>query len=103
MSRKPRLDAANRTRASVICSKQQKLILEEAAAARGTDLSTMLLAFALNGLGAFGTADKKTIGALAGEIPVIINGEVGATLRARAAKHGVPPERMLELLLGAGG
>ena len=98
MSRKPRLDAENRTRASVICSRQQKIILEEAAAARGTDLSTMLLAFALNGLGAIGDKKKSPH-----EIPVIINGKVGATLRAKAAEQGVPPERMLELLLGAGG
>lgn len=101
MSRKPRLDAENRTRVGVICSKQQKLLMEAAAAARGTDLSTMMLTYALSGLGVLGAADRGE--SAVGNVPVIINGTVGATLRARAAAQGVPPDRMLELLLGAGG
>lgn len=100
MSRKPRLDAKNRTRVSVICSTQQKELMEAAAVERGTDLSTMLLTYALSGMGVLAAADrgKKAVE----NLPVLINGSVGAKLRARAEQQGVPPERMLELLLGAG-
>jgi len=105
MSGKPRLDAEvrkNRTRVGVNCSKQQKTLMEAAAVERGTDVGTLMLTYTLNGIGVLAAADTgKADGKV--DVPVIINGTVGATLRARAAAMGVPPERILELLLGAGG
>lgn len=101
MSRKPRLDAENRTRVGVICSKQQKALLEAAAKRAGTDLGTLILTYALRGLGALAAADHGP--QELADAPVIINGRVGAALRARATEQGVPPDRMLELMLVAEG
>lgn len=78
------------------CSTQQKALLVDAAERSGCDLTTLILSHALIGA-------ARVPGVSAGEAPLIINGSVGAKLRARAAEQGVPPERLVEMLLIAGG
>ncbi len=83
-------------RINLQCSREQKSQLVEAAQRAGCDLTTLILSHALAGA-------ARTAGAAPGDTPVIINGAVGTKLRARAAEQGVPPERMLEMLLIAMG
>jgi hypothetical protein len=96
MPPRKRIDAENRTRIPVVCSKQQKLMLEAAAVRSGCDLSTLILTYTLRGIGALGVTE--VVGE-ASDAPVIVNGTIGARLRARAIEQGVQPDRMLELLL----
>lgn len=100
MPPRKRIDADSRDRININCSKQQKVLLEKAAERSGADLSTLMVGYALRGIGALGAADRGEESAV---MPVIVNDKVGAALRARAAEHGVPPDRMLELLLMAEG
>ncbi len=86
----------DRARVSLTCTKQQKAILVEASKRASCDLNTLILTHALAGA-------AKSTGLTDAEAPVIINGEVGAKLRERAAAQGVPPERLLHMLLIAEG
>lgn len=99
MSGKKRFDASSRKRIAVICSDQQKLLIEEAAKRLGCDASSLILSYTLRGIGALAADGKAKVEAA----PVIVNGKIGARLRERADQQGVPPERMLELLLVGGG
>lgn len=91
-----RISAEDKARASLVCSRQQKAIILDAAKRAGCDLNTFVLTHALAGAARSAGSDPVAS-------PVIINGAVGAKLRARAAEQGVPPERLVEMLLIAQG
>lgn len=91
-----RIAEEDKARVSLMCSRQQKALLVSAAERAGCDLNTLILTHAISGA-------SKSLGNAAGEAPVIINGTVGAKLRERAAEQGVPPERLIDMLLIATG
>lgn len=92
-----RVAREDQARTSLQCSRQQKAILVDAAKRAGCDLNTLILTHALAGVG------RQTGAAPTDDSPVIINGRVGAALRARAQEQGVTLDRVLEMLLLAGG
>lgn len=89
----------SKTRINVCCSTQQKVMFERAAKRIDCDVSTMMIAYTVKGIGVLGAAD----GEVESDLPVVVNGKLGASLRAAAAAQGVPVDRMLELLLVAEG
>jgi len=91
-----RIADEDKARVSLVCSRQQKALLVSAAERAGCDLNTLILTHALAGA-------SRSAGAEPGQAPVIINGAVGAKVRARASEQGVPPERLVEMLLIAQG
>lgn len=90
-----RIAEEDKARVSLMCSRQQKALLVSAAERAGCDLNTLILTHAIAGA-------SRALGAT-GEAPVIINGTVGAKLRERSAEQGVPPDRLVEMLLIAQG
>jgi uncharacterized protein (DUF1778 family) len=93
MAARQNIEPKDKTRIQVVCSRQQRQVLEDAAKATGSEFSVWVMAHLLVDAG------KQNVAAA----PAIIAGDVADRLRASAQKQGVTPERLLEQLLAIGG
>lgn len=91
-----KVDPANKTRIQIVCSRQQREIIEAVATGAGTDLSTWVLAHSLRAASQQAAVSEVSA-------PLVVAGRVADQLRALANKQGVPPDKLLEqlLILGA--
>lgn len=92
MSAKKKWAEGEKSRIQVVCSKLQRSLLEQAAVASDTDLSTWTLAVSLR------AADKQQ----AEGAPLVIGGQAMDKLRALAARQGISADKLLEQLLVTG-
>lgn len=93
MAPRKNIDPAEKTRIQIVCSKQQKQMLETASGVTGAEFSVWAMAHLLRDAS---RQDTK-------RAPAIIVGEVADKLRTAAAVQGVTVDRLIEQLLVVGG